>query len=86
MRIISKSRTHFHGTHRGCEIVVEREPVSLIYPGLRHRFYITVTHADGGHLYDGWAPEDITTMKQARQEALRGAGLDARVVPTRACP
>lgn len=78
MRIIEKTRKLFRGTHRGCYVEVEKEPDG--------RFYIIVTHSDGGHLYDGWAPDDITTMKQARQEALRGSGLEARVVPTRFCP
>jgi hypothetical protein len=67
VRIISKSRKHFYGTHKGGSINIDREPDG--------RFYIIVTWTDGGTLYDGWAPESVTTMKQAKAEAIRGAML-----------
>lgn len=68
MRIIEKSRKFFRGTHKGADIEIEREPDG--------RFYIIVTHANGGYLYDGWAPEEIRTMAEAKREAIRGACLD----------
>lgn len=67
MRILAKTRTHFLGAHKGATVHIEKEPDG--------RFYIMVTYRDGGHLYDGWAPKEITTMKAAKVEALRGAGL-----------
>lgn len=66
MRIISKSRTHFHGTHKGHTIEIEREPDG--------RFYIRV-FSDHGYAYNGWAPEDCRTMADAKREAIRGACL-----------
>jgi len=68
MRTLSKSRTHFHGTHKGATLDIEREADG--------RFYIMVAHKDGGYLYDGWAPESVRTMPQAKAEARRGACLD----------
>jgi len=70
MRIISKDRRHFRATHKGAEILIERDKQ---IEG-RH-FYITVTWKDGGKLYDGFAPEGMTTMKEAKREAIRGACL-----------
>lgn len=70
MRIRNKSRNHFCGTHKGALIEIEREPDG--------RFYIFVTHADGGRLYDGWAPESVRRMKDAKREACYGACLDQR--------
>lgn len=67
MRIISKSRNHFHGTHKGGEIEIERESDG--------RFYIRVRWKDGGYLFDGWA-RNATTMREAKREAIRGACLD----------
>jgi hypothetical protein len=60
----------FRGTHKGAEILIERDEVVAG----RH-FYITVTWKDGGKLYDGYAPENVTTMKEAKLEAIRGACL-----------
>jgi ferredoxin-NADP reductase len=68
MRVISKSRKHFHGTHKGGEINIEREPDG--------RFYIQVRWPDGGYIYDGWAPDSVRTMTAAKREAKRGACLD----------
>lgn len=65
MRVISKSRNHFHGTHKGASIAIEREK--------NGRFYIIVTWKDGGRMYDGWAPEEIRNMRAAKLEAMRGA-------------
>lgn len=66
MRIISKSRNHFHGTHKGHIVEIEREGPS--------RFYIRV-YSGLGYAYDGYAPDDITSMAAAKREALRGACL-----------
>jgi hypothetical protein len=63
MRIISKSRNHFRGTHKGHTVEIEREGPS--------RFYIRV-YSGFGYAYDGYAPADITTMVAAKREALRG--------------
>jgi len=71
MRIIGKGRGWFRGRHKGAEINIEREPDG--------RFYIIVTARDGGHLYDGWAPETVTTMQAAKAEALRGSCLTANL-------
>lgn len=63
MRIISKSSKHFHGTHKGSTIEIERER--------NGRFYIRVFN-DDGYGYDGLAPEGVNTMKAAKTEAIRG--------------
>lgn len=76
MRIISKSRWHFHGTHKGYSIEIERERGGR-YEEMRNRFYIIVKN-DFGYAYDGWAPEGITTMKEAKAEALRGAMIERK--------
>ena len=68
MRVLSKSKDHFCGTHKGGHIDIEREPDG--------RFYIMVRWTDGALLYDGWAPESVSTMVQAKREAMRGAQLD----------
>ena len=70
MRIKSRDRRHFQGSHKGCDIEIERE--------LDGRFYIIVTHSDGGHLYNGWAPEGVRTMAAAKREALYGSCLAPR--------
>ncbi len=67
MRIISKSRKHFHGTHKGHEINIDRESDG--------RFYIIVKDFDGGYAYDGWTPGDVHTMPEAKREAIKGAML-----------
>lgn len=73
MRILEQRRGYFRGTHKGCSIEIERDrDVSD-----RH-FYIRVEAADGGYLYDGWSPEGVTTIAQAKREALVGAGLKER--------
>lgn len=70
MRIIKKRRGYFNGTHKGAEIEIERDN------GLLGRsFYIRVTWKDGCYIYDGWAPEAVTTMAAAKLEAIRGAML-----------
>lgn len=73
MRIIEKRRGYFLGTHKGAQIEVMRDRGDF-----RHRFYIRVRadNGEGGHLYDGWSPEGIITMAQAKREAIRGACLD----------
>lgn len=70
VRIISKDRDHFRGTHKGAEILIERNNQ------IEGRcFYITVTWKDGCKMYDGFAPEEVTTMRQAKAEAIKGAML-----------
>lgn len=71
MRIISTSRRHFVGTHKGATIEIDRETEGRFHP----RFYITVRWKDGGLLYDGWAPAKIRRMTDAKREAIRGAQL-----------
>lgn len=70
MRIKKQTARRFIGTHGGRDIEIERESDG--------QFYITVTAPCGMHDYDGWAPEDVTTMAQAKREALYGACLKAR--------
>lgn len=73
MRILEQRRGYFRGTHKGCFIEIERDrdvPNS--------HFYIRVQAANGGHLYDGWSPEGVTTIAQAKREALIGAGFKER--------
>lgn len=73
MRTLRKGRGFFDGSHKGHEINIQREPDG--------RFYIIVTAPDGCYAYDGWAPENITTMAAAKREARRGACLDQPQVP-----
>jgi hypothetical protein len=68
MRIISKSRKHFSGTHKGHTIEIDKEPDG--------RFYIIVKDAGGSYAYDGWAPEEIRTMAEAKREAIKGRACD----------
>lgn len=70
MRVKYQSRNHFFGTHKGATLNIERERDG--------RFYIIVNWTDGGALYDGWAPDHIRTMKEAKKEALYGAKLEPR--------
>lgn len=67
MRVISKSRDHFYGTHKGAVLDLQREPDG--------RWYIIVTGRDGHYRYDGWAPIAIRSAKDAKAEAVRGACL-----------
>lgn len=67
MRIICQDWRTFRGTHKGATLEIEREPDG--------RFYIIVTDRDGSYRYDGWAPESVRTMREAKAEALRGACL-----------
>lgn len=72
MRIKQQDRTGLLATHKGCEIQIDKEHGQA--PG---RFYIIVKAPDGGCLYDGWSPPQVTTMAQAKREALYGSGLKA---------
>ncbi len=73
MRILEKSRGYFHGTHKGADIEIERDPC----PGDPDRkFYIRVRWKDGGYLYDGWSPAGVNTMAEAKRDAIRGACLN----------
>ena len=70
MRILKKERGYFLGTHKGATIEIERD-----HDHPEHRFYIRVRWKDGCHMYDGYSPEGIETMAQAKGEAIRGACL-----------
>ena len=71
MRIIHQDRDSFHGTHKGATITIEPD---FDFPHL-HRFYIQVRWKDGGLLYDGYSPEHVRTIAEAKREAIRGAML-----------
>ena len=75
MRTLKRERGYFLGTHKGCEIEIQRDRDNVY-----RWFYITVrTHkGEGGYLYDGWSPEGVETIAQAKREACYGAGLDER--------
>ena len=67
MRIIKKSRDNFFGSHKGSLISIERERDG--------RFYIVVHDEAGLTSYAGWAPLTVTTMAEAKREAIKGACL-----------
>ncbi len=72
MRFLEKSRGYFRGTHQGGEIEIQRDPC----PGAPERkFYIIVRWKDGGYLYNGWSPEGVDTMAEAKRDAIKGACL-----------
>lgn len=75
MRIIESKRGYFKGTHKGALVEIEADKD---LPD--HKFYIRVRadNGDGGHLYDGYSPVGITTMAEAKREAIRGACLDRK--------
>lgn len=66
MRTISESHRHFYGTHKGSTIDIQLDADG--------RWYIIVQN-ENGYGYDGWAPESVTTLKEAKAEAVRGARL-----------
>lgn len=66
MRVQFQSSTSFVGTHKGSTIDIERESDG--------RFHIRVFN-ESGYGYDGWAPDTVTTMQEAKREAIRGAQL-----------
>lgn len=70
MRIIEKRRGYFRGAHKGATIEIERD-----HDIPDRKFYIRVAHASGSMMYDGYSPEGIETMAQAKAEAIRGACL-----------
>ena len=72
MRVLEKRRGYFRGTHKGGEIEITRD-----HDVPDRHFYIIVRWKDGGYLYQGYSPVGITTMTQAKREAIRGACLDA---------
>ncbi len=72
MRLIEQNARQFPGTHKGATIEITRERPKALCP---LRFYIIVTAPDGGHLYDGWAPDTVTTMGAPKREAIKGACL-----------
>ena len=67
MRILEQRRGYFRGTHKGCTIEIERDRDHHA-----QAYYITVEAADGGKLYDGWAPNDVRTIAEAKLEAFYG--------------
>ncbi len=76
MRIKEQTSKRFRGTHKGYEISIELDEEDEEEYGYG-RFYIRVQSIEnGGHLYDGWAPESVTTIAEAKKEAIRGSGLD----------
>lgn len=70
MQTQKETDVEFLGTHKGHFIQIDREPEGDVLEG---RYYIIVTSPSGMLAYDGWAPDGITTMDQAKHEALRGA-------------
>lgn len=76
MRTTSKGRDHFYGTHKGYEIEIDRERPPVESFGARH-FYIRVFN-EYGHAYDGYSPADVTSLSEAKREALYGACLKKR--------
>lgn len=68
MRIITQNAKRFEGTHKGAWIGIDREPDGL--------YYIMVRAKSGGILYDGWAPDTVMTIAQAKKQAVAGACLD----------
>lgn len=78
MRITEQTDKRFRGTHKGYAISIDldEDDVEDEEWGFG-RFYIRVQSIEGGgHLYDGWAPESVTTIDDAKKEAIRGSGLD----------
>lgn len=73
MRILEHRRGYLRATHKGSTIEIERDRGHHA-----KAFYITVTAPDGGHLYDGWAPDDVQTMDEAKREAFYGCGWKPR--------
>lgn len=71
MCIIDSARDYFRGTHKGAEIMIERD-----HEMPDSEFYIIVRARNDGLLYDGWAPEEVRTIADAKKEAVRGACLD----------
>lgn len=55
-------------THKGHDIHIEWDDKAA-------RYYIKVRAPSGDYAYDGWAPEEIQTMEQAKKEAVKGAML-----------
>jgi len=55
----------YYGIHKGHTIEIERQG--------DEPYYITVIAADGSYAYDGYAPDTISTIRDAKAEALRGA-------------
>lgn len=74
MRIIKSERGYFLGTHKGHEVEIERA-----FDCPDSHFYVWVRSLESGlHAYDGYSPYGITTMAEAKREALRGACLDSQ--------
>lgn len=74
MRIQKRERGYFRGTHKGHEIEIQADRDL----DDRH-FYIWVRCLESGlHAYDGYSPKGITTMAEAKREALYGSGLKIR--------
>lgn len=67
MDVIIKDEFTFYGEHKGAIIEIDQEDDGL--------FYIQVRSHNGAYLYDGWAPEEVSTIDAAVQEAIKGAQL-----------
>ncbi|MCA1490149.1 hypothetical protein I6F11_04345 [Ensifer sp. NBAIM29] len=76
MRILENRRGYFRGTHKGAEIEIERD-----HDIPDRKFYIRVRWKDGSYMYDAYSPEAVTTMAEAKREAIRGACLDEDRTP-----
>lgn len=87
MRIIEKSRNLLRGTHKGYEIEIERERRQHPHLDDLGLFYIRVWSIEtGSHAYDGYSPAGVTTMAEAKREALYGSQLKARPAAERMGP
>lgn len=80
-KTFTETETSFEGEYKGYRIEIELEEIER-FTGYddaepEHRFYIRVFNNEisFGTLYDGYAPEEIETMKEAKAEALRGSML-----------
>lgn len=62
-----KTKDSFSGFYKGYSIEIDRDKDT-------QTFYIQV-YSDDGYLYDGWADDDITSIDDAIQEAIKGADL-----------
>jgi hypothetical protein len=76
MRITEQTAKRFRGTHKGCDIAIDLDEDTDEDEFGHGLFYIRVNVHEGGYLYDGWAPESVTTIEEAKREALAGACLD----------
>ena len=80
-KTFKETDTYFHGQYKGYNIEIQLEeiepPIGYDYDEPETRFYIHVQNPEVsfGTLYEGYAPEEVETMRQAKSEALRGSML-----------